>query len=210
MKFFLSYVKAEAGAAAVMFKTEVEKMGHKCWIDVSAQNKSAQGIEDGVRKCNIVIPFLTKSYVCQKECLMELALSMKYRKIVQPLQLSMDKFGMDELSRFTPKAFRWIFNRSMLPLVDTDVRLFRGTLPIILKDAVKAELSPRLPDECNAEEVVEQAMDFIITQKIEERLGDTTSTSHTIEDKQSIGVSVHGKCIVEISFTLTCEIILFN
>lgn len=210
MKFFLSYVEMEAKAAAVMFKAEVEKLGHKCWINISAQNKGAQGIEDGVRKCNIVIPFLTKSYICSKACLMELAWAMKYRKKVQPLHLPMDKFGMEQMSILTPKGFGWIFNRNMLPIDDADVRLMRSTLPIILKDAVNAESSPRLPDKCNAEEVVEQAMDYVIEQKIKEQVGDTSSALHTIEEKLSSGVAIEGICICEKNFALNGEITIFN
>ena len=198
MKFFLSYVETEAKAAAVMFKSEVEKLGHKCWIDISAQNKSAQGIEDGIRECNIVISFLTQSYICQKSCLMELAWCMFYRKKVQPLHLPINKFGLEQMSRFTPNGFGWIFNRKMLPIVDTDVRLLRSTLPVILNDAFKAKPSPRLPDECNAEKVVEQAMDYVIEQKIKERVEDSTLVRHTIEETQSSDISGLGKCIHKI------------
>ena len=75
----------------------------------------------------------------------------------------------------------------------TDVRLLRSTLPVILKDAFKAKASPRLPDECNAEKVVEQAMDYVIEQKIKEQVGNTSSAPHTIEEKQSSGVAIEGK-----------------
>ena len=50
---------------AILFKTEVEKVGHKCWIDISAQNKSTEGIEGGVCKCDIAISFFGKFYLLQ-------------------------------------------------------------------------------------------------------------------------------------------------
>jgi len=155
-KVFLSYVQKEGTRAAMLFKIELEKMGHKCWLDLYAKDKSTSGMEEGVRKCDIFFPILTESYLTRKACLMELAWAMQYKKRVQPLHLPTDK---DTIKRYSvPKSFNWIFSIDILPVQDSDSRLLRCTIPILLSDANQVNICPPLPDGMNAQEVVNEAM----------------------------------------------------
>jgi len=142
INFFLSHVQSEAGRAALLFKTEVEKLGHTCWLDVCASDKSIQGMENGVKNCDFVIVFVTKSYISRKACLKELNWAMEYGKKVQPVHLPSDKPQIGVWRNLTPAPYRWIFERNFLCIDDTDTRLLSATLPIILNDTKKTSKAP--------------------------------------------------------------------
>lgn len=153
-KFFFSYVQKKV----MLMKSEMEKMDHQCWLDLFQTDKSPSAREDGIRNCDVFFTLLTKSYLSQRDCLMELAWAMKHNKNIQPLYLPADKDKIGLWSNMSPKAFQWIFATKIHPVLDTDSRLLAGTLPTIVSDAKSLTPCPTLPDGCSAEQLVDQAI----------------------------------------------------
>ena len=155
--FFLSYVKEVSYQTVSQFKIETERLGHKCQIDCNAEG-TFEEVEYIIQQCNVFIPILTKSYFSQESCLMEISWAMQHQKKIQPLHLPSDKDNIGHMNNVAPQYFSWVFKRNILPILDTDLRILRRTIPIILNDAVRAESSPRLPDGYDAEKIVKQVI----------------------------------------------------
>jgi len=115
-------------------------------------------MEEGIRKCNIFFPFLTESYLSRRACLMELAWAMKYRKRVQPLHLPKETDKITCWTSMAPQTFKWVFSVNSLPVQDSDSRLLRCSIPVLLADANQVKICPPLPDGMNEQEVVNQTM----------------------------------------------------
>ena len=145
---FLSHVQTEAGREAALFYAEAGKAPDtKCWLDIYAGDKSLVGMEAAVKECDVVIAFVTKSYLERKFCLLELAWAQKHGKKVQPVHLAPDKSNLGKFRDSCPDAFRWIFGINFLSVDITDMRMFEATLPIILRDAASSVIAPSLSGE---------------------------------------------------------------
>jgi len=157
-KLFLSYEEKEAKLAVNLFKTELQKLGHRCRLSMNHRHKSTRRTTEDIIKCDVFFIILTEGYLTLEKCLMEVAWAMKYGKKVQPLHLPSAKTELGYWISITPQAFRWIFAINILPLEDVDPRLLNTTIPIILSDAYKTESAPPLPEGMDVEETVRHAM----------------------------------------------------
>lgn len=156
-KLFLSHMQDEMGREAMALYNGCAKLGlADCWLDVYQSNKSIEGMEKGVKECDVLVAMISNNYLSRDFCQKELMWAMQYGKLVFPVVRMTDKPNINRFRSASPASFMWLFDTNINNLDCSDMELFETMLPTLVKRALDPATAKPAPPLSRIEKSMQQ------------------------------------------------------